>query len=127
MGKQPMDRLMVEMDVGLSEFLRTQMDSFIKWHLIEFFYQNPNVIDTTHNLARYIGRRAEDVSEEVAELARGGMLATEGVDGQIVYSLSADPEVRSLVRRFVDGCDDHLFRIAGVCHVLRRMRCEDIR
>jgi hypothetical protein len=49
-------RLMDDMDPEVLEFLKTTVNSFIKWDLVIFFFENPHTTDTIDNVARYIGR-----------------------------------------------------------------------
>jgi hypothetical protein len=116
------DRLMVDMDANLLAFLRAQVDSFIKWDLIQFFCRNPDTMDTAENIARYIGRSAENMREEMAELSSGEVLAERKLNGRTIYSLSREPQVRELLRRFAESCDDQQFRIKAIYHILRTMR-----
>ena len=39
-------RLMADMDPELLNFLRTRVNSFVKWDLIRFFGENPYPTDT---------------------------------------------------------------------------------
>jgi hypothetical protein len=49
-------RLMGDMAPQLLEFLKTKVNSFVKWDLVRFFHENPNTTDTAENIARYAGR-----------------------------------------------------------------------
>src|SRR5512140_985773 len=60
-------RLMNDMDPEVLEFLKTTVNTFIKWDLVLFFYENPNTTDTTENIARYIGRDASVIVGELDE------------------------------------------------------------
>lgn len=120
--RQITDCLTSGIDADLLAFLRTQIDSFIKWDLVQFFYRNPNVNDTAESIARYIGCGAEIVRQEMVELSSGGILAESRVNGMRLYSLSRDPDVRELLSRFAESCDDQHFKIKAVYHILRAMR-----
>jgi hypothetical protein len=39
-----------------------------------------------------------------------------------VYTLTADPDVRDLIRRFIQACDDRQFRVKAIYHVIRSLR-----
>jgi hypothetical protein len=120
--EERVDRLMPDIDAGLREFLRTQVDSFLKWDLLWFFYQNPNTIDTAENISRYVGRSAENTHKELAELSSRGVLAEHTLNGMRIYSLSQASEVRELLRRFAESYDDRQFRIKAIYQILRTMR-----
>ena len=117
-----LDRIIQHIDAGLLEFLLTQIDSFIKWDLIQFFFSNPNTLDTAESIARHIGRSPEDVQAALDELSGGGVLTTHRMSGVSVYSVSKDPEVRDLLRSFAESCDDQQFKLRAIYSILRRMR-----
>ena len=54
-------KLMDQMDPPLFDFIKTKANSFIKWDLVRFFYENPHTIDTANNIAPYIGRKVSQV------------------------------------------------------------------
>jgi len=49
-------RLMDDMDPTLLDFVKQKVNSFIKWDLVRFFYENPHTADTVENIAKYAGR-----------------------------------------------------------------------
>ncbi len=122
MDQDLVGRLMAEMDPDLLEFLQTKVNSFLKWDLIRFFYENPHTTDTAENIARYAGRNPETTQAELKELAADGVLVENRLGEMTVYSLSSDPEVRDLVRRFVEASDDRQFRVKAIYHIIRGMR-----
>ena len=115
-------RLMADMDPHLLEFLRLKVNSFVKWDLVRFFHDSPHTTDTAENIARYAGRGIETIRAELGELARDGVLEENQLGGMIVYSLSADPEVRHLLEQFVKASDDRQFRVKAIYHIIRGMR-----
>jgi hypothetical protein len=115
-------RLMSDMDPDLLAFLRTKVNSFVKWDLIRFFHDNPQTTDTAENVARYAGRNAETTRSELADLAQNGILVENRLGDMTVYSLANDPELRDLIRRFVAASDDRQFRVKAIYHIIRGMR-----
>ncbi len=122
MDQDLVGRLMAEMDPDLLEFLQTKVDSFLKWDLIRFFYENPHTTDTAENIARYAGRNPETTRAELRELAAAGVLVENRLGEMTVYSLSSDPAIRDLVRRFVEASNDRQFRVKAIYHIIRGMR-----
>lgn len=110
------------MDPALLGFLQEKVNSFIKWDLVRFFHDNPHAADTVENIARYTGRDARTISDELAELALTGVLEQQKMGGQVIYMLAHDPEMRKLIRAFVLACDDRNFRVRAIYHVIRGMR-----
>jgi hypothetical protein len=115
-------RLMDDMDPEVLEFLKTTVNTFIKWDLVLFFYENPNTTDTTDNIARYIGRDAEAIEEELNDLAEVGVLERQAAGKLTVYSLTNDAQLRERIKHFVSASDDRQFRVKAIYHLIRGMR-----
>jgi hypothetical protein len=115
-------RLMGDMAPQLLEFLKTKVNSFIKWDLVRFFHENPNTTDTAENIARYAGRDVAIIEVELDELVGAGVLERQRIGDLQVYSLVGDVEMRSLVEQFIRACDDRQFRVKAIYHIIRGMR-----
>lgn len=114
-------RLMDDMDPALLDFVKARVNSFIKWDLVRFFYENPHTADTVENIARYTGRNHAALKPEMEELIISGVVQKREVEGTPIYSLADDDEVRELVGRFVVACEDRHFRVKAVYHIIRGM------
>ena len=112
-------RLMADMDPRLLEFLKTKVDSFVKWDLIRFFHENPYTTDTAANIARYAGRSPDKIRDDLADLADSGVLEKSQLREMTVYSLTADPEIRKLLETFVEASADRQFRVKAIYHIIR--------
>ncbi len=115
-------KLMSDMDPRLLDFVKTKVNSFIKWDLIRFFYENPNTTDSADNIARYAGRNVAAVEPELEELVGSGVMERRFMDDLAVYSLAADQEMRQLIDGFILACEDRHFRVKAVYHIIRGMR-----
>ncbi len=115
-------RVMADMDPELLDFLRTRVNSFVKWDLIRFFGENPYTTDTAENIARYAGRNLETTRAELADLVARGVLVEHRLGDMTVYSLSPDPEIRRLIQRFLEASNDRHFRVKAIYHIIRGMR-----
>jgi predicted transcriptional regulator len=115
-------RLMGDMPSQLLEFLKTKVNSFVKWDLVRIFHENPNTTDTAENIARYAGRDVATIEMELDELVGAGVLRRQRVGDLTVYSLVEDPAMRALVEQFVLACDDRQFRVKAIYHIIRGMR-----
>src|SRR5574340_134410 len=112
-------RLMGDMAPQLLEFLKTKVNSFVKWDLVRFFHENPNTTDTAENIAKYAGRDVSTIEVELDELVGAGVLHRQNIGEFIVYSLADDPQIRSLVDQFILACDDRQFRVKAIYHIIR--------
>ena len=115
-------KLMNDMAPELLDFVKSKVNSFIKWDLVRFFHENPHTIDTAAGIARYIGRSAAVVKPELEELVKSGVMSIH-FSGEIPsYSLSEDEAMRELIERFISPCEDRHFRVKAVYHIIRQMR-----
>ncbi len=114
-------RLMDDIDPRLLEFIRTKVNSFIKWDLVRFFHDNPHTTDTAEGIARYTGRDVRTVEPELLQLVSSGVLQKTSLNELTVYTLATDTEIRSLIDTFILACDDRQFRVKAIYHVIRGM------
>ncbi len=112
-------RTMAGAEPALLEFLKTTVNTFIKWDLAQFFQANPNTADAAENLARYIGRDPGEVAGQLDELVASGLVETQLLGGQPIYDLTDEPEARALLERFVEACKDQQFRVRAIYHLVR--------
>ena len=104
------------------DFLRNQVNSFIKWDLVRFFHHNPHTRDTAENIAQYTGRDVRTVERELNELVSVLVQQADEIGGTNVYCLSDDNETRRLINAFMEACQDREFRVKAISHVIRGMQ-----
>ncbi len=114
-------KLMEDMEPQLFNFLKTGVNSFIKWDLVRFFHENSTTADTADDIARYAGRAQADIEKELIELVEVGILDQELVGDMSVFSLSTDQATRELIEQFVRACNDRRFRIKVIYHIIQKM------
>ena len=110
------------MDARLLDFIKTKVNSFIKWDLVRFFYENPSTTDSVENIAKYAGRNTTAVQTELEELVESGVIEMQLVEDLPVYALASDEEMRQLIEKFILACEDRHFRVKAVYHIIRGMR-----
>lgn len=115
-------RLMDDMDPVLLDFVKTKVNSFIKWDLVRFFHENPHTTDTVDNIARYAGRNSTAVEPELEELVASGIMQKSTMGNTPIYSLRANEDMQALVDKFILACEDRHFRVKAVYHIIRGMR-----
>ncbi len=115
-------RLMDDMDPEMLDFLHDKVNSFVKWDLVRFFHDNPHAADTADSIARYTGRDVRTIADELIGLVTAGVLEQTELSGQTIYMLTADQAMRDLISEFVRACDDRMFRVKAIYHVIRGMR-----
>lgn len=115
-------RLMDDMDPVLLDFVKTKVNSFIKWDLVRFFHENPNTADSVENIAKYAGRNVSAVAPELEDLVNSGIMKKSVLGDTPIFTLAADNDMRNLVDEFIMACEDRHFRVKAVYHIIRGMR-----
>jgi hypothetical protein len=113
---------MDDMDPVLLDFVKTKVNSFIKWDLVRFFHENPHTADTVDNIAKYAGRNVTAVEPELEELVDSGIMKRSSLGETPIYSLETNEEMQTLVDKFILACEDRHFRVKAVYHIIRGMR-----
>ena len=106
----------------LLAFLRARLNTLLKWELAHYFYENPQTADIADNLARYFGRDLHNIEEELAQLARAGVLRAEPAQDVLVYSLTEDADTLALLGQFVAASRDREFKMRAIYLVLQAKR-----
>jgi hypothetical protein len=95
-----------ELDVDLLVFIERYANDLIKWDLISFFAQNPDLYDTASNVAHHIGRSLRAVRSELSDLVMLGILEWDSLNGDHIYKLTQRPDLRRLALKFAEHLDD---------------------
>ncbi len=121
-GDDFVSRLMDDIDPSLFDFVKTKVDSFIKWDLLRFLHENPHMADTVENIARYVGRNVATVKPELEDLVECGLMQKQVLAKTPIYSLSTDETIRTLIDQFILACEDGHFRVKVVHHIIQKTR-----
>ncbi len=121
-GEDFTTRLMNDMDPALLDFVKSKVNSFVKWDLIRFFHENPHTVDTADNIARYTGRHPDTVRPELDDLVESGVMNRREIGQTRIYSLVTDDEMRASIEEFIVACEDRHFRVRAVYHIIKSMR-----
>jgi predicted transcriptional regulator len=113
-----------EDDTRLLDFVREKVDTFVKWDLVRFFHDNPFAADSAENIARFAGREARTVEQDLQDLVRNGVVETTlaGNGTTRIYRYVKDQQVRDVVQRFVIACDDRDFRVRAINQVIEGLQ-----
>ena len=110
---------MDDLDPTLLDFMKTNVNSFIKWDLIRFFYENRDTTDTAGNIAKYTGRNVLVIERELEDLVGSGIMVKRGLDGVPIYSLGSDEKIWALIGKFMSACEHRDNRIKVIYHIVR--------
>lgn len=111
-----------DFDPQLMDFLRSKVNSFIKWDLVRFFHDNPHTADTAENIARYMGRDVPTIERELEGLIESEVILSSEVNGFKIYRLTDDETSVMLIRDFIAACHDRQFRVKAIQHVINGMQ-----
>lgn len=114
-------RLMDDMDPDLLDFVKTKVNSLVKWDLVRFFHENPHTADTVENIAKYAGRNVTVVAPELEELVASRIMKRSRLGDTAVYSLETDEATQALVKKFIVAYEDRHLRRKAVYHIIRGM------
>ncbi len=94
-----------EVDVDLLVFIERYANDLLKWDLISFFAQNPDLYDTADNVAWRIGHNPRVVRPELGDLVMLGILERDRLDGDHIYQLTQRSDLRKLALKFAQHLD----------------------
>ncbi len=120
MNVEDADRCLREADPALVAFLTENIDSLLKWDILQFFHNNPHAADTPTQIAHALGRDRESVAPALASLAASRLLRERTASGATVYMLTDDVQHRREIAAFMRACHDPRFRRSAILHVLQR-------
>ncbi|MFQ3646871.1 MAG: hypothetical protein SNJ54_11995 [Anaerolineae bacterium] len=108
-----------DFDYKWSTFIKSKVNSFTKWDLLRFFYDNPHTLDTADNIAHYIGREVQTVQAALEDLVRSGLVDKE-MRGQVaIFHLSKQSEARQTLTDFIKACHNREFRARAIHLVIQ--------
>lgn len=105
------------MDPGLARFVDAHVRTLLAWEILLFFQKHPSAVLDKRALAARVGRRPDDLDDDLEQLCRSDILSNAG--GLIRYKPSA--EIVRSVDRFADACTDKRMRLALVAAVLEKI------
>jgi hypothetical protein len=91
-----------EVDIALLVFIERYANDLLRWDLISFFAQHPDLYDTADNVARNVGRDPRVVRSELGDLVILGILEWDNLHGDHMYQLTQRPDLRRLALKFAE-------------------------
>lgn len=110
---------MPELETDLENFIEEYVNSFIKWDLIAYFHNNVGVFDTAHALAIHLGRKENDITKALSELAEKKLIMKVKREGEDVYHYSPSIEISKMVSRFIEALEIREKRLLILTKMLR--------
>jgi hypothetical protein len=105
------------LEPSLSRFVDRHVRSLIGWEILLFFHKHPEAVMDVPALAGRLGRRQDDIADDVDSLCRSDILSCKG--GLVRFSAAGD--TGRDVDRFAAACSDRAARMALVAQVLEKI------
>ena len=92
-----------EVDVEFLVFVERYATDLLKWDILTFFADNPNIQVTASDIAQRIGRTTDSVRLELGDLVLLDILNPIRVsDDLVIYQLTKDTYLRTMILKFSD-------------------------
>jgi hypothetical protein len=106
-------------DADLDIFVERFLVSFAAWDLLVLLRMQPDLAESTGQLAYRLGRSENEIASALGPMLAGGLVQNEEIGGETAYRLR-EGAVEEL-RRFGDATNDREWRLELVRRVLSRM------
>jgi len=94
--------LALGLDSEAIAFIQKHMLSEVKWAMLRFLHEYPELSKTRAAFAKLIGRSEHLIVSEIDQLITAGIVtANEAEDGTVVYSLTKDPTIRKTLANII--------------------------
>jgi hypothetical protein len=92
-----------EVDVEFLVFVERYATDLLKWDILTFFADNPDICAPLSEIAQRIGRSIHAIRPELGDLALLGILdQIKASNGQALYQLTQEPYLRRMTLKFAD-------------------------
>lgn len=115
-------QLDTETNPRLIEFMEKNLDSLVKWDLLQFFFSKPDLMGPAPKIASLTGRDLRRVEAELKDMATKGLLDVHEKSGVRLYQLAENRETRAMIEQFLRACDNRQFREAAIYHTVMARR-----
>ena len=92
-----------EVDVDFLVFVERYATDLLKWDILTFFADNPDLPARATDIARRIGRSIYTVRPELGDLVMLGILRqAKSLQGEVFYQLTQESYLRGMTLKFAD-------------------------
>lgn len=91
-----------EVDVDFLVFIERYATDLLKWDILTFFAQQPDITASATEVAELIGRQTQSVRPELGDLALMGVLEQRHINNRVVYQLTHEPRLRKAALKFIN-------------------------
>lgn len=98
------------------DFIKKNIDSFIDWDIIIYFYKNSGVRQTLNQIAINIGRNEIDLEPRLRVFVKKGLLGIE----KSIYFDRFNQKNRLLIKKFINSLSDRTSRIILISLIIQK-------
>ena len=106
----------------VSEFVDTHLDSFLKWELLRFFYNNDHVADTASQIANQLKRNVRVVRSALQSLVQTGIIHRVHFEDIEIYTLTEDENLRQKLNQLMQTSQQRHAYLQIMYAIMRRIR-----
>ncbi len=98
------------------DFIKKNIDSFIDWDIIIYFYKNSGTRQTLNQIAINIGRNEIDLEPRLRVFVKKGLLGME----KSIYFDRFNQKNRLLIKKFINSLSDRTSRIILISLIIQK-------
>jgi len=115
---------LMKMDNAVEKFVEQYADSFIKWEVVQFYYEHPKTWFKIEELAKSLNRSLKPLKKELQELRERGFLHEERSGKAFSYRFDPDEtpagqELKDTLDRFIKICQEREGRLRVIYKLLK--------
>lgn len=103
-------------------FIDKYVDSFLAWDVIVLFSHNPGLRDGAEEIAKFLGRKPEDLEEALEGLVKKGLIESACSEKSEVYFYNPSHQLARQVAEFVKVLGSREKRLAVLAKLLKKQR-----
>jgi predicted transcriptional regulator len=113
----------MKLDDEFELFIHKYVNSFVKWELVQFFYNHQNQSFGLNELAQKLNRSSKTLNAELSELATNGLLVLRDKENQSYQLISKENDSHevtiALLNRFIQFCKTREGRLRVIYKILK--------
>lgn len=114
--------MLLHIPQSVSDFVDTHLDTFLKWELIRFFYQNDHAADTASQIATQLKRNVRVVRAGLQSLVQTGIVHRVHFEDTEIYTLTEDDDLRRNLTQFMETSEQRQAHLQIMYAIMRRIR-----
>ncbi|OGL46660.1 MAG: hypothetical protein A2W05_02150 [Candidatus Schekmanbacteria bacterium RBG_16_38_10] len=85
------------------KFIEEVVNTFNKIEILSFFYENPYTIDSAEGISHWIGRKKDDILEDLEDLVVSRILQSEKAEESFLYRYSPPDHIHKIISNILSA------------------------